>query len=119
MGFFSRLFGRAQAQPSGEHAVIVEFDYGSTDLGPLFALEKQLERSILAAGVGEFDGNEMAVDGSNGSLWMYGPNADQLFAVVRPVLEQSTAIRNAVATLRYGPPKDKVRRVKVSLSPHA
>jgi hypothetical protein len=46
---------------------------------------------------------------------MYGPDADQLFAVVRPVLEQSTAIRNAVATLRYGPPEDGVKSVEVRL----
>jgi hypothetical protein len=117
VGWLACLLGCTEPQkPSGsEHAVIVHFDYGSKDLGPLFALEDQLISAIDSAGAGEFDGNEIAVDGSDGSLYMYGPNADQLFAVVRPVLEQSTAIRNAVATLRYGPPEDGVKSVEVRL----
>ena len=36
-----------------EHAVIVHFNYGSTDLGPLFALEDKLEQAIAAEGSGE------------------------------------------------------------------
>lgn len=118
MGIFSRLFGgKPQDQPSGDHAVIVHFDYGSTDLSALCALEQQLEHAIDNAGVGEFDGNEVAVDGCDGSLYMYGPNADALFAAVRPILEQSDAIQNAVATVRYGPPGDDVRSVRVRLQP--
>jgi hypothetical protein len=118
MGIFSRLFGnKPQGTATGDHAVIVHFDYGSTDLTPLSALEEQLEEAINGAGVGEFDGNEVAVDGSDGSLYMYGPNADRLFETVRPVLERSTAIRNAVATVRYGPPGDDVRSMNVPLNP--
>jgi len=114
MGIWSRLFG-SKPQPSGDHAVIIHFDYGGTDLDALYALEEQLENAINDAGVGELDGNEVAVDGSDGSLFMYGTNADQLFAVIRPILEQSTAIHNAVATVRYGPPGDNVRSIKVPL----
>jgi hypothetical protein len=99
-----------------EHAVIVHFDYGSQDLERLFELEDQLERAIEAQGVGEFDGNEIAVDGSDGTLYMYGPDADRLFAAIRPVLVATTAVRNAVATLRYGPPADGVREQKVKIA---
>jgi len=120
MGIFSRLFGsESRDPPNADHAVIVHFDYGSTDLAALFQLEEQLERSISNAGVGEFDGNEVAVDGSDGFLYMYGPNADRLFVVVRPILERSSAIRNAVATVRYGPPSHDVRSVNIPLYPQA
>jgi hypothetical protein len=98
-----------------EHAVIVHFDYGSTELSALFELEDQLEEVILAAGVGEFDGNEMAVDGSDGFLYMYGPDADTLFSAIKTTLAESTSIRNAVATLRYGPAADDTRRVEVAI----
>jgi hypothetical protein len=70
--------------------------------------------AIESAGVGEFDGNEMAQDGSDGSLYMYGPDADQLFEAVRPVLEAATCITDAVATIRYGPPEDGVREREVA-----
>jgi hypothetical protein len=92
-----------------EHAVIVHFDYAADSLDPLHDLEEQLEAAITAAGVGEFDGNEIAVDLSDGSLHMYGPDADALFAAVRPLLAAADCLRNTRVTLRYGPPEDRVR----------
>jgi hypothetical protein len=99
-----------------EHAVIVRFDDGQTDLSPLFELEDQFIAAIESAEVGEFDGNEVAVDGSDGTLYMYGPDADRLFEVVRPVLASATCIRNAVATTRYGPPEDGVKEREVIIA---
>lgn len=93
------------APPKTEHAVVVHFAYGSKDLTKLFALEEELEKAILAAGVGEFDGNEVNVDGSDGYLYMYGPSADKLFAAIKPILEKSPFMRGATAKLRYGPPQ--------------
>jgi len=99
----------------GDHAVIVHFQYGSTDLWRLFALEDELERAIVAAGAGEFDGNEVAADGSDGYLYMYGPDADRLFAAVRPALEASAFMRGARVQLRYGPPEDGVKEREIEL----
>jgi hypothetical protein len=115
MGLFSKLFGQRspiEAKPS-EHAVVVNFDYGSTDLQPIFDLSTQLENAIVAAHAGEFDGNEIAADGSDGFLFMYGPDADRLFQVVRPVLEACSFMRRARVKLRYGPPEDGVREKHV------
>jgi hypothetical protein len=99
-----------------EHAVIVHFQYGSTDLDPLFALEEQLEKAIESEEVGEFDGDEVAADGSDGFLYMYGPDADALFAVIKPMLEASPFMEGAVARLRYGPPEDGIREIKVKIA---
>jgi hypothetical protein len=65
---------------------------------------------INAAHAGEYDGNEVATDGSDGFLYMYGPDADRLFEVIRPILEACSFMRGARMTLRYGPPSDEVRR---------
>lgn len=103
MSIFEKLFGRPKAdEPPPEHAVIVNFEYGSTDLDPMFALEARLEQAISDAGAGEFDGNEIATDGSDGSFYMYGPDADRLFAAVRPVLESAGFMQGARVKLRYG-----------------
>jgi hypothetical protein len=99
-----------------EHAVIVKFEYGSTNLDALFELEDQLESTLEGADVGEYDGHEIAVDGSDGLLYMYGPDADALFKAVQPTLLASTSIKNAVATLRYGPPEDGVRESIVAVA---
>jgi hypothetical protein len=114
---FRKLFGRKRARvapnPPPQHAVLVRFAYGSTDLSRLFAIEERLEQAIVEAGVGEFDGNEVAIDGSDGTLYMYGPDADALFAAVHPILLSTEFMRGARATLRYGPPGDGVREVEV------
>jgi hypothetical protein len=98
-----------------EHAVIVRFEYGQTDLSPLYELEDKLTDAIESAAVGEFDGNEIALDGSDGTIFMYGPSADRLFEVVRPVLASADCIHNAVATIRYGSPEDGVEEKKVAI----
>lgn len=85
-----------------EQAVIVHFNYGSTDLKPLRSLEEALEKAIEAAGVGDFDGDEIAADGSDGYLYMYGANADDVFKVVLPILEQSPFMKGAQVTKVYG-----------------
>ena len=97
-----------------EHAVIAEFDYTADSLDALLDVEDHIEAALTAAGVGEFDGNEIAVDLSEGSLYMYGPDAEALFAVVRPILAGATCLRNTRVTLRFGPPEDDVpERVEV------
>jgi hypothetical protein len=121
VGLFSSISTSRAVQPmttSSEHAVIVHFlNYGSTDLQRLFALEERLEEAIDAAGVGEFDGNEIATDGSDGYLYMYGPDADRLFEVVRPILESVDFTRGAHVTKRYGDSDDNVRQVAVTIAP--
>ena len=89
-----------------QHAVIVYFEYGQQDLQPIFDLEDRLEAAIKAADVGEFDGNEIATDGSDGMLFMYGPDADKLYEVVFPILETETFLRGATVRRRYGPADD-------------
>lgn len=117
MGFFSKLFGRKQSEPQKpEHAVIVNFSYGQTDLQPVFQLEDQLAAAIAQADVGEYDGHEVAVDGSHGILYMYGPDGDKLFSVVKPVLESSGFMKGASVVIRYGPPEDGVRETQIKLS---
>jgi len=98
---------------SSDHALIVHFEYGSTDLSRLFALEELIEQALARHSAGEFDGNEVTVDGSDGFLYMYGPDADRMLAAVRPVLEGADFMRGARVTLRYGPPEDGVREREV------
>lgn len=120
MWLFDKLRGKKRkvtglANAASEHAVLVEFAYGSPDLSRLFALEEQLREAIRAGGVGEYDGNEVATDGSDGTLYIYGPDADVLLATVRPLLEAADFMRGARVKLRYGPPMDGVREVEVVL----
>lgn len=102
---------------SKEQAVIVHFDYGSTDLKPLFALEAQLEEVLEKTGAGEFDGNEVATDDSDAYLYLYGPDADALLEAVRPTLLAADFMKRATATKVYGELGSDVRREEVQLVP--
>jgi hypothetical protein len=117
MGLLSKLFGKGSSieATAPEHAVVVHFDYGSTNLQPIFDLSQELETAIVAANAGEFDGNEVAADGHDGFLFMYGPDADRLFEVIRPILEACSFMRGARVKLRYGPPQDGVRESHLML----
>ena len=99
-----------------EQALIVRFNYEGEDLDPLFDLEDSLEEAISEAGTGEYDGHEIGVGGiSEVTLYMYGTDADALFATVRPVLSSATCFERAVATVRYGPAEEGVRSVDIPL----
>lgn len=118
MSLISRFIGGGSTgeEPPPEHAVIIEFQYGSVDLTRIFQLEKKLEDAIEASRAGEYDGNDIAEDGSGGSLHMYGPDADRLFDVVRPILESVEFMHGAKATLRYGPPGQGVIEKSITLA---
>jgi hypothetical protein len=105
MGLLSKLFG--SKKPAGkhdnEHNVIVHFEYGSTNLQHVFALEELLHSAIAEAGVGKYDYYEVAEDGSDGFFYMYGPDAEALYRAISPVLAESSFMRGATVTLWFGP----------------
>lgn len=118
MGIFDKLFGNkksATEDKAPEHAVIIRFLYGINGLEPLHRLEHSLKKIIDQEGVGDYDGHEIAVDYSDGFLYMYGPNAETLFKTVRPLLEQIEFMKDATAKLRFGPPENGVKEITVKI----
>ena len=109
MGVLSKLLGPKKsvrkARPHQE--VIVQFSYGSTNFQHVYALEDMLRMAISEAAAGEYDGREMADDGSDGKLYMYGPDAEALYRAISPVLAACPFMRGATVTLQFGPPKRK------------
>ena len=99
-----------------EHAVIVSFNRSISDVQSLYSLEDRLVEAIEQAGVGEFDGSEVAVDLSHGTLFMYGPDAEALFAVVKPILKTAAFMAAADVVLRYGEAADwSAREVRLTI----
>lgn len=95
-------------QTMSDHSVIIYFDYCfGNDLDPLFELSDQLSAAIENNGTGYFDGNEINMDGDDGSLYMYGPNAEDLFKSVKPILEKTKIMSKMEAVLRFGSVFDK------------
>ena len=74
---------------------------------------EKLGETIENHGVGEFDGDEYG--GGECTLYMYGPDADQLFEVISPVVTSFPLARGGYVLKRYGPPNDGIKEVKVDL----
>jgi hypothetical protein len=106
MGLLAKLFGPKQHVRKGPpaHEVEVHFSYGSTNFQHMYALEDTIRHAIVDAGVGKYDGHDVAEDGSDGSFYMYGPDAEALYRVISPLLEQSSLMRGATVTLWFGEP---------------
>jgi hypothetical protein len=109
----------ATAKKPPEQAVLVRLKlsdqrFGTThEMDSIHALSAKLEEVIKTKHLGEFDGDEFG-DGVC-TLYMYGPDADALFAAVEPLLRSSPLAKGASATKRYGNVTDpNAKEVKVT-----
>jgi hypothetical protein len=86
-----------------DQSVIIHFfNYGREELDDLFQLEAILRVVVDKAGIGQYDGHEIAIDGSDGFLFMYGPDADTLYSAVKPILQKIDYMKGAEVRKQYG-----------------
>ena len=93
----SVLVAAQPARPPGP-AMMVHFDYYPRDMAQIHALEQRLARAIRKAGAGELGETEFHVDGNDGYLYMFGPDADRLYRVTAPILTSSRLMGGAEVT---------------------
>lgn len=103
-----------------DQAVIVQFAgygdqhfrNGERDLAPLERLHLDIEGTLSVEGTGVMDGHELAVDGSTGSLFLYGPDARALFDSISSILDSSSITRGGTAFLFFGDVNDEATPVE-------
>ncbi|MET9518257.1 hypothetical protein [Streptomyces sp. NPDC002994] len=94
-----------ESETDVEHAVLARYRLADDGLGEpsqrevVRQAQSLLTEAIEQADVGEFDGNEYG--GGEVALYAYGPDADALFAVMAPILND-LPFRPAHVVLRYG-----------------
>lgn len=99
-----------------EQAVIIEFNYGLKEDEPFYDLVERLMALLKDSEVGFYDGHEIALDNSDGSFYLYGPDAKKLYELVRKDLETVPFMVGANIILRFGPPETGVKAVSFSLN---
>ena len=118
MRLLAKLFRRKQTSAlSEEQAVLVHLDgmnlpdetYKKYDVS---TLEDQLIEVIKTNQLGEYDGNEFGPEVT--TLFMYGPDAERLFAAIAPVLRAYPLCSRARVVIRRGPPGAPERDVQFS-----
>ena len=100
-----------------EHSAIVRFRRAPGELSKIFDLELALALALAKTGTGWYEGHELTADRTSGRLYMYGSDADVLFATIRPVLERATGIHDIVALLCYGDADSDAARATVVVEP--
>lgn len=96
------LFKLENTERVYKHSVIINFYYGYDELDELHALESKLRILLFNKEVGELDGHEINMDGSDGTLFLYGHNAEELFKTIEPLLLQTPFMKKAEVHLRFG-----------------
>lgn len=105
MGLFDKLLGRKQ-QISSQEAVLIHFDLGPRSNGDYFGfdemvdLEDKLIEVIERHEVGRVDGHE--IGSTDGTIFIYGPDADIVFTTIEPVLQAHPLCRGARIVFRKG-----------------
>jgi len=102
------------------HAVILHLKLQGGQFGSererdaIHEMTDRLEAAIIAADAGEFDGDEF---GGNGcTVYMYGPDAEKLYAAIRPVLDDWPQLAGGYAIKRFGPPGAREQRIDFGLN---
>ena len=100
-----------------EQAVLVYFPLSNTGFGTawehemLRGLGDDLREVVSEAEVGEYDGHE--VGEGQYKLYLYGPDADELFDTIEPLLTRQSWPAGVIAVKRYGAPGARQIRVNV------
>lgn len=114
MGLFSKTKPQSDSA-SLDQAVIVKYNFSAGNLDRIFQLEDQLANAVESASVGQFDGNEIAVDGRDNLFYMYGPDANKIYEAIEPVLLSWDVLSQAQVLLRYGPPGMDTKQKLITL----
>jgi hypothetical protein len=99
-----------------EQALIIYFNYGLDETEPFYELSDKLRTLVDGSGLGVYDGHEREMNYSEGSFYMYGPDAKKLYELVRETIEKIPFMSGANVVLRLGPPKEGVKEVSFTLN---
>ncbi len=95
------------------HSIIIEFQYGIDSLEPLFDLQDELKALVEANGAGRVDGHEIAMDDSDGRIFLYAENATTVMQIIEPVLAKYSFLKGARITMRFGDELDSLSEEEV------
>ncbi|MEO9871236.1 hypothetical protein [Ekhidna sp.] len=85
-----------------KQSIVVHFKGWINSLEPVHRLSEQLREVLNDNSLGIFDGHEIAMDGSHGSLFVYGLDSKALFEIVKPFLVSADLLKCTQAILRSG-----------------
>jgi len=101
------LFKIENTEREYKQSVLINFYYGYQSLDELHNLESKLRILLYNKGIGVLDGHEINRDNSDGTLYLYAHNAEELFKTIKPILTETPFMKKAEVYLRFGDISDK------------
>lgn len=101
--FFKKWFKKFAAdepRPEFNSWLLVSFDFEKKDPADIFAYQDELENIVNPSGLGEVDGNEIAVDLSGGEYWIICSNPEQVFNLIKESLLRTKLVNVRVVKKR-------------------
>jgi len=98
-----------------KHSIVISFDYGIDTLDPLHQLGDRLTYLLDKSGEGYYDGHEIAMDDSDGSIYIYARNAEKIYKLIEPVLFEVEWMNGATVHLQFGRVEDSAKSIQFIL----
>jgi hypothetical protein len=105
-----RIFNFFKSIRIPQQSVTIYFVYGEHNLGPLHLLEQDLRDLLEGKNIGYHDGHEIAMDYSDGILYLYGSNAEDLFKTIKSTLLNVSWMHGAKVNLAFGDVLDEATK---------
>lgn len=105
----------ASTQPQAEHAVIIRIPApkDESDQIGLGQIEDPLIAALERSGAGEWDGHGTDLTTGESEIFLYGPDADRLYAAIEPALRDMPLPPGSYAVKQYGEPGARETRVEL------
>lgn len=98
---------------NGDEVVVSFGPYGSLD--EIHRVAAMMFDNI-PEDIGRYDGHEVNMDDTDGKLFAYGRNAEELFKLMQPMLQQFDFLNKAVIYLRFNKDDGTYSELEFSLN---
>ncbi|MEO1254202.1 MAG: hypothetical protein AAFY41_04830 [Bacteroidota bacterium] len=96
-------------------SIVVHFIGWINSLEPVHRLSEQLNELVDSLDNAKFDGHEIAMDGSHGTLYLYCDDARKLIDVIIPTLKSADLLKCTKAVLRLSKLEEQAEEIVISL----
>ena len=98
-----------------EEAVIFSFVQPLESVSELYSLRMLVETDLYVRGEGRYDGHEVFLNKAGGKIYLYGPNAHDLYLTVKHTVQSFGFMADSDVTLRSWEKDGNITDVKFTL----
>ncbi|WP_424961142.1 hypothetical protein [Ekhidna sp.] len=98
-----------------KQSIVVYFEGWINSLEPVHRLSEQFRELLSDNEEADFDGHEIAIDGSHGTLYFYCDDSKVLWKQIKSTLESADLLKCKQAILRLGRLEENAEQIIIDL----